>query len=148
MKRREIFRQLKNKKCLILFLQEVHYSKDKEVIWCAEWGYTAIFSSLSNGSVGVRILFNNVFEFQLLKTNSDPNGRFVINDIKTDSKTLTLVIICVPNNIEPSFVESVLKIILTLIARNACRVAILALSGQKDKQGGRPVTHQKSREKV
>ena len=100
---------------------------DSEVIWSAERGYTAIFSSLSNASVGVSILFNNVFAFQLLKSNSDPNGRFVISDIKTDSKTLTLVNICLPNNDEPSFVESVLKMLLTLSARNACAVAILTL---------------------
>ena len=101
MKRQQIFRQLKNKKCLIFFLQEVHYSKDKEVIWSPEWGYTATFSSLSNAIVRVSILFNNVFE------------------------TLTLVNICVPNYDEPSFVESVLKMLLTLSARNACGMAIL-----------------------
>ena len=112
---------------MFLFLQEVHYSKDKEVIWSAEWGYTAIFSSLLNAIVGVSILFNNVFEFQLLKANSDPNGRFVISDIKTDSMTLTLVNICLPNNDEPSFVESVLKMFLSLSGRNACGVAILTL---------------------
>ena len=91
MKRREVFRWLKNKKYSIFFLQEVHCSKDKETIWSAEWGYTAIFSSLSSASAGVSILFNNNFVFQLLKTFSDPNGRFEITDIKTESKTLTLV---------------------------------------------------------
>ena len=59
--------------------------KAKEVIWSAEWGYTAIFSSLSNASAGVSILFNNNFMFQLLKTVSDPNCRFEIIDIKTES---------------------------------------------------------------
>ena len=55
------------KKNSILFLQEVHCSKDKEVIWSAEWGYTASFSSLSSANAGVSILFNNNFVFQLLK---------------------------------------------------------------------------------
>ena len=63
----------------------------------------------------------------MLKTNSDPNRRFAINDIKTDSKTLTQVNIYVPNNDEPSFVESVLKMLLTLSERNACGVMILTL---------------------
>ena len=68
-------------------------------------GVHSNFSSLSNASVGVSILFNNVCEIQLFKTNSDPNGRFVISDIKTDSKTLTLVNIYIRNNDEPSFVD-------------------------------------------
>ena len=76
MKRREVFRWLKNKKCSIFFLREVHCSKDKEATWSTEWGYTAIFSSLSSASAGVSILFDNNFVFQLLKTFSDPNGRF------------------------------------------------------------------------
>ena len=87
MKRREVFRWLKNKKYSIFCLQEVCCSKDKEAIWSAEWGYTAVFSSLSSASTGVSILFNNNFVFQLLKTFSDPNSRFVITDIKTESKT-------------------------------------------------------------
>ena len=150
MKRREVFRWLKNKKCSIFFLQEVHCSKDKEATWSAEWGYTAIFSSLSSASAGVSILFNNNFVFQLLKTFSDPNGRFVITDIKTESRTLTLVNIYAPNNDDSLFFESVLRILLTF----ECEECVwggdfnLVLDVRKDKQGGRPVTHEKSLEKV
>ena len=114
MKRLEHFRWLKNKKKYSIFsLQDVHCSNDKEVIGSAEWGYTAIFSSLSSVSAGVSILFNNNFVFQLLKTFSDPNGRFVIIDIKRESKTLTLVNIYASNNDDPSFFESVLKMLHT-----------------------------------
>ena len=52
MKRREVFRWLKNKKILDFLFQEVHCSRDKEAIWSAEWGYTAIFNSLSSASAG------------------------------------------------------------------------------------------------
>ena len=50
--------------------------------------------------------------FQLLKTFSDPNSRFIIIDIKTESKALTLVNIYAPNNDDPSFFKSVLKMLL------------------------------------
>ena len=88
--------------------------------------------------------------FQLLKTFSDPNGRFVITDIKTESKTLTLVNIYAPNNDDPSFFESVLKMLLSF----ECEECVwggdfnLVSDVQKDKQGGRPVTHEKSLEKA
>ena len=95
MKRCEIFRWLKTKKYAIFFLQEVHCSKDKEICWTSELGYSAIFSSLSSAIAGVNMLFNNNFSFQILKTISDPKGlRFMIVDIKTESKTLTLANMC------------------------------------------------------
>ena len=86
MKKRETFRWLKMKKYAVYFLQEVHCTKDKEHIWSAEWGYSAIFSGFSSASAGVCVLFNNNFNFQILKSFSDPEGRFVMVDIKLESK--------------------------------------------------------------
>ena len=87
----------------IYFLQEVHCTKEKETLWSSEWGYYAIFSSFSNASVGVGILFNNNFTFQILKSYSDPVGRFIIIDIHTENKTLTLANIYAPNNDDSFF---------------------------------------------
>ena len=101
-------------------------------------------------STGVSILFNNNFVFQLLKTFSDPHGRCVIIDIKRENKTLTLVNICAPNNDDPSFFESVAKMLLTF----ECEECVwggdfnLVLDVQKEKQGRRSVTHENSLEKV
>ena len=95
-KRREIFRWLKMKAYAIYFLQEFHCTKDKETLWSSEWGYSAIFSSLSNASVGVGVLFNNNFTFQIMKSYSDPVGRFVIIDIHTENKTLNKTLLLNP----------------------------------------------------
>ena len=145
MKRREIFRWLKTKKYVIFFLQEVYCSKDKEICWTSEWGYSTIFSSLSSDSAGLCILFNNNFSFHVLKTISDPKGRFIIVDIKTESKTLTLANILAPNNDDPFFFKNVFKHLLAF----ECKEIILGgdfnlvLDLQKDKKGGSPVTHEK-----
>ena len=151
MKRCEIFRWLKTKKYAIFFLQEVHCSKDKEICWTSERGHSAIFSSLSSAIAGVNMLFNNNFSFQILKTISDPKGlRFMIVDIKTESKTLTLANMYAPNNDDPFFFENVFKHFLTF----KCEEIILGgdfnlvLDVQKDKKGGNPVTHKKSLQKV
>ena len=88
MKRREIFRWLKLKSFAIYFLQEVHCTQEKENWWTSEWGFSAIFSSYSSASAGTCILFNNNFEFQILKQLSDPEGRFVIADIKTEGSAI------------------------------------------------------------
>ena len=63
MKRRETFRWLKLKNYAIYFLQEVHCTKEKEILWTSEWGFSAVFSSYSSASAGTCILFNNNFEF-------------------------------------------------------------------------------------
>lgn len=109
MKRREIFRGLKLKSYAIYFLQEFHCTKEKENWWTSERGFSAIVSSFSSASAGTCILFNNNFEFQILKQFSDPEGRFVIADIKTEGKILTLVNVYAPNDDNPIFFKNVLN---------------------------------------
>ena len=109
MKRREIFRWLKQKNITIYFLQEVHCTKEKENCWTAEWGFSTIFRSYSSASVGTCILFNNNFEFQILKQFSDPEGRFVIADVKTEGKILTVANIYAPNDDNPIFFKNCAK---------------------------------------
>ena len=83
------------------------------------------------------ILFNNNLSFHILKTISDPKGRFIIVDKKTESKTLTLANIYAPNNDDPVFFDNV-KHLLTF----ECEEIILGgdftlvLDVQKDKKGG------------
>ena len=72
----------------IYFLQEVHCTNDKETLWSSEWGYSAIFSSFSSASAGVGILFNNNFTFKILKSFSDPEGRFQEANLELDILSL------------------------------------------------------------
>ena len=51
-KRREVFHWLKKKKFSIYVLQEAHCMEKSSEIWAAEWGYTALFSSLYGGLLG------------------------------------------------------------------------------------------------
>ena len=82
MKRREIFRWLKLKNFAIYFLQEVRCTQEKENWWTSEWGFSKF---------------------------SDPEGRFVIADVKTEGKVLTLANIYVPNDDNPTFFKNVLN---------------------------------------
>ena len=82
-KRREI---LRTKKYSMYMLQEVHCSNDMTDIWCAEWGYKSLFSCCSSRKPGVSILFNNNFQMHILGTFIDPEGRFIICDLRADGK--------------------------------------------------------------
>ena len=96
-KRRETFLWLKKKKKFsIYFLQEVHSTRETEICWQSERGYSTIFTNFSSSRAGVGILFNNNFYFQILKYFVNPEGRFITADIKVEDKTLTLVNIYAP----------------------------------------------------
>ena len=145
LKRRETFRWLKMKKYGIFFLQEVHCTKKKESLWMSEWGFTALFSSFSSASTGVCILFNNNFQFEIIRQFSHQEGRYIIIDMKID-KILTLVNIYAPNNDNPTFFQNLLNHILSF----ECEKVImggdfnLVMDVQKDKKGGNATTHRNS----
>jgi len=56
---------------------------------------------------GVAILFNNNFSFQISGTYIDPEGRFMICDLSTTGKFITLVNIYAPNEDDPNYFSSV-----------------------------------------
>ena len=138
------------KKFGIFFLQEVHCTKEKERLWSSEWGFSAIFSSVSSSSAGVCILFNNNFQFEIKKQFSDPDGRFILVDLKLENKTITLGNIYAPNDDNPNFFKNVLSHLLSF----ECEDIILGgdfnlvLDVQNDKKGGRLTTHKSSLKEV
>ena len=149
-KRRETFNWLRNKKHSVYFLQEVHSSSETEKLWLAEWGYIGLFSSLSSSRAGVCILFNNNFAFEILKYYSDPEGRFITVDIKTQDKIITLQNIYAPNNDDRDFFKNVFNNLSTFECEH------IVLGGDfnlvqnisKDKKGGNQTTHFKSLEEI
>ena len=90
----------------VYFIQEVHCTGDNIHDWRAEWGYQALFSCCCSNIAGVAILFNNNFSFQLLKAYTDPKG-FIICDLITNGKLITLANIYAPNEDDPDFFTSV-----------------------------------------
>ena len=116
--------------------------------WRAEWGYQALFSCCSSRKAGVMILFNNNITFQILRTYCDPEGRFIICDMTTNGKQLTLVNLYAPNDDDPNFFTSVFE---NLADFQSDEVVIggdynLVLDVEKDKKGGLAKTHKKSLE--
>ena len=102
LKRRETFRWLRIKKVGIFFLQEVHCTEEKERLWSLEWGFSAIFSSASSSSAGLCVLSDKNFQFEIKKQFSDPEGRFILVELKLENKTITSGNIYVPNDDNPN----------------------------------------------
>ena len=89
-------------------LQEVHCSQENSHLWATEWGYKSLFSSFSSSKAGVSILFNNNFDLQFMKTYIDVSGRFILCDLKTNGKSITLTNIYAPNEDDPAFFKNLL----------------------------------------
>ena len=106
-KRRETFLWLKKKQFSIYFLQETHSTNESGIYWRSEWGYSTIFTEFSSSKAGVGILFNNNFQFNILKCYTDPEGRSINADVETEEKILTLVNIYAPNRDDPIFFRGV-----------------------------------------
>ena len=85
-----------------------------------------------------------------LKSFSDPNGRYIVCDIETDQKCITLATLYAPNDDDQSFFEAFLVHLLDF----ECDDIILGgdfnlvLEVAVDKKGGNPITHSKCLEIV
>ena len=148
-KRKETLNWLRAKTFSIYLRQEMHCSENTTATWSSEWGYKTLFSCCSRASVGVAILFNNNFAFQLERSYSDLKGRFIICDIQTNGRLFTLATIYAHNDDDPAFFESFFShlqgyhcddMVLTEIYGDfnlALNLAVnLALNLEKDKKGG------------
>ena len=92
------------------------------------------------------MFFNNNFSFQISKTYSDPRRRFIIWDLITNGKILTLANIYAPNEDDPEFFNSSFNHLLDFRCEE---ITIrgdfnLVLDVEKDKKGGLARTHKKS----
>ena len=150
MKRKKTFGWIRRKKYSIYFLHETHSTTETEALWRNEWGYKGLFSNFSSVKRGVCILFNNNFSFQLLKQYCDPNGRYIIADVKINEKTLTLIKIYAPNKDELDFFQQVIDYAMTFECEDIVFVGDFntVLNTKMDKKGGTNTTHSNSVKKL
>ena len=64
----------------ISVLIDTHSCTEYENLWSNEWDYVCNFSSHSNRSRGVAVLFKSSFEFKIHTESLDINGNYVILD--------------------------------------------------------------------
>ena len=98
-KRRKLFLWLRKQDTDIVFLQETHITCESERIWTNEWGGEIVFSHGTNQSRSVAILFQKNFEYNIEKTHTDSEGRFVELAIKIEDEAFKLLNLYPPNKI-------------------------------------------------
>ena len=99
-KRREIFHFFTDKGADIVFVQESHSHIKDIQFWEQEWGGKIIASHGETNARGSMIMINKKMKkhAKILKNQTCKEGRWVICDLKIETKILTLVNIYGPNN--------------------------------------------------
>ena len=85
-KRRDVFNFLRSKRFSIYFLQDTHFTLEKDILIRSEWGYEWFFSSKSSNSRGVAVLLNNNFDFKLHHIFRNNGGNLIIMDMTICNK--------------------------------------------------------------
>ena len=127
----------------------MHCTKEREPYWHSERGFSTIFTTFSSSRAGVAILFNNNFQFQILKHFADPEGRFIIADIEIWDKIMSLVNVYARNEDNSAFFRNVRDKLCSF----ECDFIVLGGDNlvcdvSKDKKGGVATTNLKSKEEV
>ena len=102
-KRRDVFKFVRETKASIACLQDIHLDPKLESYVQAEWALEAIFCPYKSNARGVAILFNNNFEFKINRYHKDIEGNFIVMDLSTAEKNITLINVYGPNKDSPQF---------------------------------------------
>ena len=102
-KRKDLFQYLREKKYDVYFLEDTHFNCKQTSQIRSEWGYECFFASFNTHSRGVAILFNNTFDFKAEVIDTDPQGNYIIINLKTMEQEFTLINIYGPNRDSPEF---------------------------------------------
>lgn len=90
-KRKAVFKRLKDKGEGIFLLQESHCTSKSEKLWDNEWGHRGnIYSNASSQSSGTCTFFSKNKPVNIIKKYTDCDGRYIIIDIELNDQIITI----------------------------------------------------------
>lgn len=99
-KRKALFYKLRNFDADFVMLQEIHSTQQDQKIWLSEWGGDGVFAHGKSNSRGVCTLMKRGCASSITCTIGDPDGRFLITQIKRQEEHITLVNVYAPTQNE------------------------------------------------
>ena len=83
----------------VIFLQETHSTKEEEDGWNKDWDSKKVFYSHgTTNSKGVIIMIRKELEFEVIKSQGDDEGRYIILDARIQGSNFILLNIYAPND--------------------------------------------------
>ena len=147
-KRRDLFHNYRKKNYQVIFLQETHSTKEKEKCWNTQWGSKIWFSHGISQARGVAILFAKSLNYEIHNVITDEAGRYILLYCTIEKHKYLLSNIYALNVDDVQFIEKWM----VEVKRFTPEYIILGgdfnfvMELDIDKQGGRSVTHSKSRD--
>ena len=142
-KRQKLFYYLRRKKYDVIYLQETHSSPKVEKFWRSQWGGRAFFTHGESNSRGAAILLRKNLGLSVKFLHKDEDGRFIALEVEYEMLNFVFANIYAPN------VDD--KVFFTEITDRIAKIPIdfkimggdfnLVLDVDKDKEGGKAVTH-------
>lgn len=99
-KRKALFSKFHKDETDFVFLQETHTTPQDEKIWLSQWNGHGIFAHGRSNSRGVSILLKQGTKPEILHSIIDPNGRFILIQLKRDNEEITLLNVYAPTQSE------------------------------------------------
>ena len=96
-KRKLVFQTLKDTNYDIFALQETHSTQKDHKSWQNEWGAETVWNSKSSQSGGTALIFHPNFDFELIFTEMDYDGRITRVTIKIENKEIQILNLKGPN---------------------------------------------------
>ena len=101
-----------------VFLQETHSGLTDETLWTCEWEGKIVFAH-GNKSVAILFKYSLKFEMGTVKStftiNIDSEGRFMLVEVKINSKTFVMESVYAPVIDKPKFLDSLFSALLILL---------------------------------
>ena len=97
LKRKQVFRHLREQKCDIYCIQETHSKKQTHKMWRSEWGGEIYFADGQSNAKGVMIMLHPKLKFDKTYVNKDEEGRFISLEIKQNDMKFTVINLYAPN---------------------------------------------------
>ena len=109
-KRFDVFHYLKEIKCDIYCLQDIHWDENLVKKVEREWNGKCFISSGSSNSRGVSILFNRDCRYNVKKVELDHQGNLIGINFEIDKLDIFLVSLYGPNEDNPKFYQFLLEL--------------------------------------
>ena len=107
LKRRKVFKLLKDQRADICMLQESHGTAEVEALWNSEWGLRGLFAHGSSDARGVTTFVNKQIRYKITQVQSDKEGRFLVIKLDLDEFSVCIANIYAPNTDNPLFFTNV-----------------------------------------
>ena len=108
-KRREAFMLFKQKADIVC-LQETHSTPEDECFWRNEWRGKVYFSHGCNDARGVLIAIQENADLEVIDSQIDSTGRYVMLQIKHLEELFVLCSVYAPNKDSPEFFLNIFKV--------------------------------------